>query len=257
MRAAMFSGLLAAGGAFVLGCAGQDNPVALADLEVQAEFQLEVPRIETFEQAKIAVRPTHQGSPVKLRLAELEVEPAAGGTVQTVVAQAEGEHYVAEVTFFQPGEHHLHFMGQPERHHLMKEMGEHEVEVHRAHRVIGPYWVELEANPVPILEGSEAHLKIYTYAVGPDSTRGTPAGGLKLHLALHQPHGEESTLTVTEEQPAVYQAAFAFGEAGSYELHVEIEIDGAHEEVSFQIPVLSRVREEIGTGKPGGHGHGT
>ncbi len=257
MRRALLFPLLAASGTALLSCAGRDNPLALDGLDVQAQFEIEAARVETFEEIEIAVRATHGGAPLKLRLAQLELEPAAGGPAQRVTLEPEGEHYAAHVMFFQPGEHHLHFMGVPERHHLMKEMGEHEVDVHRAHRLVGPYWIELGVNPAPILEGSEAHLKIYAYLLNPDGTPGAPAAGLEVHFALHSPDGKESVLTVMEEQPAEYEAEVAFGQAGTYELHVEIEIDGTHEEAEFHIPVLSPAGEKSGTGRPGGHGHGS
>ncbi|GIW52220.1 MAG: hypothetical protein KatS3mg081_1575 [Gemmatimonadales bacterium] len=257
MTRTVFLALLPAVGTVLSSCAGRDNPVALDDLDVQAEFEIEAARVETLEEIEIAVRATHQGAPLNLRLAQLEIEPAVGGPAQRVTLEPGGEHYAAHVRFFQPGEHHLHFMAVPERHHLMKEMGEHEVEVHRAHRVIGPYWVELGLNPAPILEGSAAHLKIYGYVRNPDGTPGPPASGLEVHLALHSPDGQESVLAVAEEQPGEYEAEFTFAKAGTYQLHVEIEIDGAHEEAEFHVPVLSPGGEEAGTGKPGGHGHGS
>ncbi len=173
--------------------------------------------------------------------------------------EREGDGYAAHVMFFQPGEHHIHFFGVPHRHRLRWEIGEHEVEVRRHHQVIGPYWVELELDPAPILAGADAHIHLFVFDLLLDGTVGNPVGDLDVAGELHAPDGVETVGSVNEETEGEYATAFTFVDSGVFELHVEIEVRGMHEDGEFHIPVLSPdgdVGEEHDEGDTGGHGHG-
>jgi hypothetical protein len=140
----------------------------------------------------------------------------------------------------------------------MAELGEHEIEVHRQHRVIGPYWAELEVSPATVLEDSSAHIHILVFELLGDGTAGDPVGGLDIEMAIHAPDGGEASLTVEEDQTGEYEGEHAFGEAGIYELHVELLVGGEHEEGEFHIPILSPSDSGAGDGEGGdndGHGH--
>lgn len=238
-------------------CAGWDNPTALTDLQPVAEFEIEAARVETFEEVEIHVHITESGHPLQIGQAQMEIEHEASGAVRSVAMQPEGEGYAAHVTFFEAGEHHLHFMGVPHRHSLIWELGEHEIEAHNAHRIIGPYWVELELSPAPVLEHTAGHIHVHVFERLPDGTPGAEVAGLDVELEVHDLNGAQTTLVVTEEAPGEYEGEYSFGAAGVYELHVGIDVNGTIEEGEFHIPVLSPdTGEEPGGGEGGGHGHG-
>jgi hypothetical protein len=239
-------------------CAGSDNPTALADLDPQTEFSISESRVETFEEVEISVLATEGGSPMEMVHAELEIEPATGGPAWAVEMEREGEAYAAHVTFFEEGEHHLHFRGTLEGHRLEMEMGEDEVEVHRRHIVVGPYWIEIEASPAPILESTQTtvHLLVFTDVGGGP---GDAVAGLEMEVEAHTPDGVVAALEVVEEEGGEYETEYLFGEAGDYELHVEVEVDGIHEDGEFHLPVLSRDGLDNPPGENddagGDHGH--
>lgn len=237
-------------------CADWDNPTALSDLDLSSEFEVHATRVETFEAVEIHVEVMRDGSPMEMRSAELEVEHEASGAVQTFPMAAEENGFAASVTFFQPGDHHLHFHGMPEHHSLMAELGEHEVAVNRRHQVIGPYWVEIEVSPAPVLAGAEGHVHVLVYELLGDGTPGAEVRGLSasMELEIHDPSGAEELLAVAEEAPGEYESAYAFAGAGLYELHVEIEVNGVHEGAEFHIPVLSETGDDDADDH-GGDGH--
>ncbi len=243
-------------GAPLVGCADWDNPTALSNLETEAQFEVEAARVETFEEVEIHVRLTEGGQPLSIREAEMEIEHETGGEVRVVAMQPEGDGYAAHVIFHEPGEHHLHFRGRPQRHNLMHEMGDHEIVVFRQHRVIGPYWVEMEVSPAPVLPGDNAHIHFHVFDLLPDGTPGAEAGGLDLELEVHDPAGAETPVLVVEEEAGEYEAEYAFGDAGMYELHLEIEVGGDKEDGEFHVPVLSEEDEGEGNEDEGGDGHG-
>ncbi|MFQ6046326.1 MAG: hypothetical protein ACE5PT_08205, partial [Gemmatimonadales bacterium] len=110
----------------------------------------------------------------------------------------------------------------------------------------------------PLLEDSSAHIRAHVYDVLPDSSRGPAVSGLEVHMAIHDPAGVETDLAVTEEAAGAYEAEYSFGPVGRYELHVEIEVGGVHEEGEFHVPV--HAPGELGGGHQdddsGGHDHG-
>ncbi len=239
-------------------CADWDNPTALSELQPEVEFEIGSPKLETFEEVEIHVHVTESGAPLRMRHSQLEIQHAVGGPVRSVELKPEDGGYAAHVTFFEPGEHHLHFMGTPERHQLMWEMGELEVAVQRQHRVIGPYWVELAVSPAPVMEGESAHIHLFAYDLLADGTRGNPVAGLELELEIHNPSGVETAVVVIEEDFGEYEAPFAFDAAGIYELHIEIEVVAEHVGGEFHLPVLapSDDGDDLGDdSRENAHGH--
>lgn len=240
----------------ISGCAGWDNPTALADLDPQLEFEIATTRVETLEEVEITVHASESGVPMRMHQSQLEIEHPLSGTSRTVTLEPEGEGFAAHVIFYEEGEHHLHFMGQIEGHTLMAERGDHEIHVYRQHRLIGPYWVELEVTPAPVFEDSTAHLHALVFALQTDGTPGAPVGGLDVQMAVHAPDLSETVLAVSEESAGEYEGSYAFGPAGLYELHLEIDVQGVPEEGEFHIPVRSVTESGTDGHDQGGGGHG-
>jgi hypothetical protein len=240
-------------------CAGWDDPTALADLNPEVQFDIEGARIETLEEVEVHVHVTDGGAPMHLDRAQLEITRGVGEPrVVELEPAAEGDGYEAHVVFYEEGEYDLQLMGMPERHRLMAQMGEHKLQVYRQHRIIGPYWAELEVAPVPVYEDSTAHIHILVYDLLADSTRGDPATGLDVAMEVHAPDGTETLLVTTEESAGEYEGGYTFGEAGIYELHVAIDVGGVEETGEFHIPVMTLV-EDTATDdhdETGGQGHG-
>ncbi len=237
-------------------CAGWDNPTALSELQLEVEFEIGSPQLETFEEVEIHVHVTESGAPLRMGQGQLEIKATAGGPVRIVELEPEGDSYTGHVTFFVPGDHHLHFMAVPEGHHLMAELGEHEVSVDRQHRVIGPYWVELAVSPAPVSERESAHIHFYAYDLLSDGTRGAPAIGLDMEVEVHDPSGAESAVAVREEAGGEYEAEFSFTVAGVYEFHVAIDVGTEHVDGEFHLPVLSLTDDsDTGPDTGGDHGH--
>jgi hypothetical protein len=122
--------------------------------------------------------------------------------------------------------------------------------------VIGDYWVDLDLDQVPVPENQSATIRLNIFQLAQDGTQGEPAVGLDLAMTIHDPAGVEASLVVTESAPGVYEAEHAFGEAGLYELHVEIgSVDSVTGEL--YIPVGSWEDGDHDRGRHGGHGrHG-
>lgn len=246
-------------GVFLLGCADWDNPTALTELEAETEFHIEATRVETFENVEIRVHVTEGGTPLVMRQPEVQIESEAGGGLRAVAMEPEGDGYSAHVMFYEPGMHHLHFLARAERHRLVHEFGDHEIEVERQHQVIGPYWVELEVKPAPVLMGERAHVHFLVFDLTPDGTVGNPVGGLQPELEVHDPDAVETALEVIEEEAGEYEAEHVFQKAGVYELHLEIEIGAEHADGEFHVPVLTAIDDSGGQDEGQGgddHGHG-
>ncbi len=241
-------------GAFV-GCAGSDNPLALADLNPVVEVEIEADRIETFDEVEIHVHISESGVPMLMSEVGFELSPADGGETIVVTAEPAGEGYEAHVTFFKSGEYHLHIMGTPEGHRLSMEMGEMEIEVHRRHMLVGTYWVELDVSPAPVLPDTEGHVHLLVYDLA-DGAAGNPASGLDVELEVHTPEGTETHVPVTEHEAGEYEAEYHFVSSGLYELHLEISADGQTVEGEFHLPVIDLGSEETPDPDEGGeHGH--
>lgn len=242
----------------VLAIACSDNPVALGDLDTDVQFDLQAPRVETFQDIPVRITATESGVPMHMSNAQLEVRRGETGEVRIVrLEQHEGE-YEAHIYFYEEGDYHLHMVGILDGHAIMAELGEHEVEVHQQRRFIGPYWVELRIATGPVLEDSTGHVHVQVYDIMPDDSRGPAVGGLDVHMAVHSPDDVETELVVVEEEVGEYETEIAFGHAGHYELHVEIEVDGVHQEGEFDIPV--QTPEDLDGGNQdeddGGNAHG-
>lgn len=255
-------GLAALFGGALLSCADWDNPTALEDLVAETEFEVEAARVETFQEVEIHVHITEGGAPLVMREAQLEIEHGGAEEARVVPLEPAGEGYAAHVTFHEPGEHHVHFVGRPEQHQLMHELGDQEIEVHRQHQIIGPYWVELDVNPAPVLIGESGHIHFHVFELLEDGTPGEEVAGLVLECELHAPDASEISLVVVEEEPGEYETEYTFAEAGLYEFHLEIEIaEGVHEDGEFHVPVLSSLDDEDHEedtdegGDDHGHGH--
>jgi hypothetical protein len=205
-----------------------DNPTALAELQVEADIEITATRVETFDEVEIHAHLTQGGVPMRMRQVQLQIEHENGGPARVVDMEPEGEGFAAHVTFFEPGEHHVQVLGMPEQHRLMRRMGETEVDVHRQHRVIGPYWFELGVTPAPVMENVSAEIHLYAFELHDDGSLGEPVDGLELGFAVHLPDGSEQDLSVHEVTYGEYEAPFTFGAAGLYELHVALE--ASHEE---------------------------
>lgn len=248
----------ATGVAFALAvgaCAGRDNPTALADLSFDAEFELSVAEVQTFEEVEIHAHPHEDGHSVTVMHAELEMHHEASGETVTVPMEAEGDGYAAHVIFYQPGAYHLHMLGTPHEHTLQWEIGETDIDVVARHETIGSYWVELFASPTPVLEHTTVDLHFHVYELGPGDTPGAPAGGLTIQLEIHAPDGSQETLGLTETEVGEYEATHTFGEAGEYELHVEIETGTGAVSGEFHFPVVSPEQQDSGQEGGGGHAH--
>lgn len=219
-------------------CADSDNPLALAELQPQIDLEVHSERVETFEEIEIHLSVMEGGSPLAMRNLEVEIQPATGGPARVVAMEPDGEEFAAHVTFFEPGEHHLHFKGTPERHQLQLELGEAEIHADRRHAVVGPYWIEIETTPAPISPNTTAHVHLLAFD-NEGGAAGASVEGLHMELGIHDPQGNEASVTVIEEEAGEYEAEYAFGDSGTYELHVEIEVAGQHQEGEFHLPVTS------------------
>jgi len=243
-------------GVSALGCAGLDNPTALEDLTLDVEFEIETIRLETYQEVEIHVHVSDGGQHVEMLRSALEIGHHESGAARTVEMHAEGDGYAAHVMFFEPGEYHLRFSGMPTKHRLMHEMGEFEVEAKRYHKVVGPYWVEVEMSPGQVLPGQEAHIHLQVFTIGVDGMPDQPASGLDIVIEIHDLSGEESVLVAAEEEAGEYELEYLFGDVGTYEMHVEIDVNGVAQSGEFHLPIGALVdddEEDKETG--GGHGH--
>jgi hypothetical protein len=256
--------LVAAGLAFgllLVGCG--DDSTGVPDLDPQTEFSLQDSIVETFLDTEIQVAVTDGGTPLRMERGEMDVEHS-GGYSRTVDMEVMGDSLTARMMFFEPGEYRLRFHGTPMGHEMMNDMGEYMIEVHRQHHVIGAYWVEVEVDPAPVLQNESATVRVFVFDLMQDSTSGDPATGLAVAMLIHDPTGAEAALTVAEAATGMYEAAHGFGEAGLYELHVEIGSSTPPDTGEFHIPVLTSLdddgldyRDHHGGDGHGGHGgHG-
>lgn len=220
IRSALLSTALIAGG-----CANADNPTALADLEPVTEFEIDAAEVQTMHEIEITARVREGGGLMHLRNAQLEVRPPHG-PVRLVGLVGDEHGYSAHVRFYEEGEHHLHLLGQPERHHLTRELGEHKIEVERQHQIFADHRFELSVSPAPIVAGLPARVTIYGWEIEPEGTLGHEAEGLELHATLHMPNGVEVPIQLTEVAHGEYQVDLSLPTAGEYELAVGIEGEG-------------------------------
>lgn len=274
MKKILIRSALLSTGLMVWACADADNPTALADLEPITDFQIEASEVETMHAVEIVARVREGGSLMRLRNAQIEIRPPTGPT-RLVALEGDEHGYSAHVRFYEAGEHHLHLLGQPERHHLMIELGEHEIDVERQHQIHEDHRFELEVSPAPIVLGVPARITVRGWEIEHDGTLGHAAEGLELHATLHMPDGVEVPIQLTEVEHGEYQVSLSLFTAGSYELSVEIEgEEGAHsasiavpeeghddehgDGIEFEIHVPSADGDtgDTPTEEGGDHGHG-
>ena len=241
--------------AFAAACAGLDNPTALEDLTLDVEFEIATSGLETYQEVEIHVHVSDGGQHVQMLQSALWIEHHESGAARTVEMHAEGDGYAAHVMFFEPGEYHLQFSGMPTKHRLMHEMGGVEVEPKRYHIVVGPYWVEVEMSPGQVLPGQEAHIHLHAFTIGEDGMPDQPASGLDMVVEMHDLSGKESVLVVAEEEAGEYEVEYLFGDAGTYDMHVEIDVNGVEESGEFHLPIFSPDADEDDQPTGGGHGH--
>ena len=255
------SRILGAGGAILVAvaaaaCADRDNPTALADLQVDVLLEIPVERVETFNEVEIHASVTQGGISMDMETMRLEIE-SHDGDVVVMEMEPDGDGYSAHVVFHRAGEHHLLLKGAPSGHQagLIIPMASQEIEVYAQHRIVGPYWVDLGLSPAPVPEGGEARIRLRVHEFDGEET-GQEVGGVEMHGELHHPDGDETELVFLEEVPGEYEAPALFPEAGLYQIHLEIEVDGVHHEGEFHIPVFGEtVVTDPTDSTGGGHGH--
>lgn len=259
--------------ALVLSCADRDNPTALADLDPVTEFEIAA-HVHTMLPVAVVANVRESGALMQLRNARLEVS-SPSGYERTVPLLASDHGYEAQVRFYEPGEHRMHLYAQPEKNHLARELGEHEIHAVRQHLVVEDHRFEIAINPAPILAGALSRVTLYAWELEHDGSRGHEAEGVELHATLHMPSGLEANLSFEEVDHGQYEAMTLFPQAGSYGLEVGIEVDehgddgngdhghddeggdgGDHgSEFEIYVPSLTGEVVDEGGGDDGGHTH--
>jgi hypothetical protein len=229
-------------GLALLGC-DKDSTSPLGN-GTETVFDIQVERIETFEDVDIHVEVHEGGDAFRMEHGEMMID-APGGTGWTHEMEQLGDGFVAHAMFFEPGNHELHFRGRRSGHGA-ENFGDHMIEVHRQHRLIGDYWAELSLAPAPAVVGTETTVTLHIFELDGQSP-GSPAAGLTLAANLHDSDGVEYMVSFVESVAGVYETSQTFNAVGMYELHVTIGL----EEGVFHFPVLGSL-DDIGTG---GHGH--
>lgn len=258
--------LLVLSSVLVAGCADGDNPVALASLDVVAEFE-DPGHVHMMESSEIHVRLQGGGGPIHMHDGVLEIAPPGGAAARLVPLEEAGDGFAAHVRFYAPGEHHLHVIGRPEGHHLMREMGEYEVHAVRGHLVADGHRFELETSPAPLTAGGLGLIRVFAFELEEDGSKGAEAEGLELHGALHLPLGLELPVAFTESGHGEYVAQIAVPVSGTYGLQVGLENEeghgeeeedegGDHAELAIHVPPLAGEQApDDGQEEDNGHGH--
>ena len=111
-------------------------------------------------------------------------------------------------------------------------------------------------SPGEVLPGQEAHIHLHAFTIGTDGMPDQPASGLDMVVEMHDLSGEESVLVVAEEEAGEYEVEYLFGDAGTYEMHVEIDVNGVEQSGEFHLPIPAPADDdEEGQKTGGGHGH--
>ena len=229
----------------LLACA--ENSTSPQGDEPETTFDVQADRVETFEDVDIQIDIHKGGGIIPMEHGEMMIS-APDGSGWTHDMEPLGDGFVAHAMFFHPGTHELRFSGRRAG-RSDEEFGEHMIEVHRQHRLIGDYWAELALDPAPVVEGNETTVTLYVFEFDGQSP-GAQAAGLSLDAHLHGPGDIEVPVGFVESAAGVYEATHTFNAQGLYELHVTI----GSEEGFFRFPVFTSL-EDIGTGRHG-HGHG-
>ena len=110
-------------------------------------------------------------------------------------------------------------------------------------------------SPGQVLPGQEAHIHLHAFTIGADGMPDQPAPGLDMVVEMHDLSGEESVLVVAEEGAGEYEVEYLFGDAGTYEMHVEIDVNGVEQSGEFHLPISAPEDDEDDQNTGGGHGH--
>ena len=176
----------------LMACSDSTSP---GNAQTETLFDVQVERVETFEDVDIHIMVEESGGPLHMEHGEMHIQEA-GGSGYAHEMEAMGDGWVAHAMFFEPGIHELHFQGR--RHGGGDEsFGDHMIEVHRQHRLIGGHWAELALDPAPIVDGSEATITLNVFEIDGQSP-GAPATGLTLEAHLHNPDDVELPADIVE-----------------------------------------------------------
>ncbi len=111
-------------------------------------------------------------------------------------------------------------------------------------------------SPGQVLLGREAHIHLHAFTIGADGMPDQPASGLDMVVEIHDLSGKESVLVVAEEEAGEYEVEYLFRDAGTYEMHVEIDVNGVEQIGEFHLPIPAPADDdEEGEETGGGHGH--
>lgn len=236
MKIIKYSLLIATSVGLLLWGCSDDDPTGAS--QIDTEFQIGAARVETFTPVGVEVGVMQGGSPMMMQGGQMHVEHLGDDWTHTFEMAATGDGFAGEMMFFEPGEHELHFQGTRHMGGMMEEIGQHRLTVHRQHRVVGPYWVELAVEPAPALQNGTARVRFLVFELG-NAAPGDPVGGLSARVTVHDPSGQGPTLPLTEAAAGSYETDHTFGDAGLYELHLEVDDGVTVETGDFHIPVLA------------------
>ena len=258
-----FLALAAAAIVAITGCG--DDPASAADTDPGTQFEVQSSRVETFEDVEVYVRIHQDGTALHMQHGELEIEHQGGGHDYSWDMNGDGDGFIAHMMFFEPGTHRLHFWGMQQGGDHDEDLGHHNIEVHRQHRIIGSYWVEMELDPVPPIVNQAETIRVRVFQRLQDGTPGDPVGGLSVRMQVRGPDMMMDMLVVTEEQAGVYMSEHTCDTAGMHYLQVQIGEANTMVQGEFHFPVLGSLEDhEYGHHGDGeghhhdddGHGHG-
>ena len=245
-----FMVLAIAAGVASVGCG--DDPASTSVSDPNTQFEIEATRVETFEEVAVHVQVHQDGSAVHMQHGELEIEHRGDGHGYSWDMESDGDGFTAHMMFFEPGTHQLHFWGTRQGGDHDEDFGHHEVQVHRQHRIIGPYWVELKLDPVPPIVNQAETIRVHVFERLQDGTPGDPVDGLSVRMQVRGPDMMMDMLVVTEEQAGVYMSEHTCDTAGMHYLQVQIGESSTVEQGEFHFPVLASLDDD----DFGHHGHG-
>ena len=250
-------------GVAITGCG--DDPASVSNSDPDTRFEVQSSRVETYDEVTVNVRVQQDGSALHMQHGELEIEHKGGGHGYSWDMESDGDGFTAHMMFFEPGTHQLHFWGRQQDGDQDEDFGHHEIEVHRQHQIIGPYWVEMELDPVPPIVNQAETIRVRVFERLQDGTPGDPVGGLSVRMQVRGPDSMMDMLSVSEDETGVYMAEHTCDMTGMHYLQVQIGESNTMEQGEFHFPVLGSLEDhEYGHHEDGeghhhdddGHGHG-